>query len=150
MAFWFIFLKKNVDKYIGKGFIICSSKRNLVMVNAWNMGKLPLGCEFVKAVTGFQCRLCNIHIRDASGVIPHVDGRVHRNNYQVNHYIGSCNIGPLLLGCGWSNSPKCHGPPFSQRLATRGLFHEILTKICTLTIFDIKITLRICLYMKAR
>lgn len=42
------------------------------------------GCEFVKAVTGFQCRLCNIHIKDASGVIPHVDGRVHRNNYQVH------------------------------------------------------------------
>lgn len=42
------------------------------------------GCEFVKAVTGFQCRLCNIHIKDASQVIPHVDGKVHRNNYQAH------------------------------------------------------------------
>lgn len=42
------------------------------------------GCEFVKAVTGFQCRLCHIQIKEASDVIPHVNSKVHRNNYQMH------------------------------------------------------------------
>ncbi|XP_066936332.1 enolase-phosphatase E1-like isoform X4 [Clytia hemisphaerica] len=42
------------------------------------------GCEFVKSVASFQCRLCDIKIHNASEVLPHIDSRVHRNKYQMH------------------------------------------------------------------
>lgn len=42
----------------------------------------------MKAVSSFHCRLCGLHIKEASGVIPHIDSRLHQNNYQV----GLCSI----------------------------------------------------------
>lgn len=42
------------------------------------------GCEFVKSVASFQCRLCDMKIHNASEVLPHIDSRVHRNKYQIH------------------------------------------------------------------
>lgn len=42
------------------------------------------GCEFVKTVSSFQCRLCDIKIHNASEVLAHIDSRVHRNKYQMH------------------------------------------------------------------
>jgi len=42
------------------------------------------GCEFVKSVASFQCRLCDMKIHNASEVLPHIDSRVHRNKYQMH------------------------------------------------------------------
>merc|ERR1712126_548296 len=44
-------------------------------------GERFFGCEFVRAVTGFHCRLCSINIREAKGVIPHIDSKQHKTNY---------------------------------------------------------------------
>jgi len=40
------------------------------------------GCEFVKAECGFNCRLCNLYIKDATNVVGHIDSRSHRQQYQ--------------------------------------------------------------------
>jgi len=40
------------------------------------------GCEFVKAECGFNCRLCNLYIKDANNVVGHIDSRSHRTQYQ--------------------------------------------------------------------
>lgn len=40
------------------------------------------GCEFVKAECGFNCRLCNLYIKDANNVVGHIDSRSHRQQYQ--------------------------------------------------------------------
>lgn len=42
------------------------------------------GCEFVKSVASFQCRLCDMKIHNASEVIVHIDSRVHKNKYQLH------------------------------------------------------------------
>jgi len=42
------------------------------------------GCEFVKCIANFQCRLCDMKIQNASEVLPHIDSRVHRNKYQMH------------------------------------------------------------------
>jgi len=44
-------------------------------------GEKFFGCEFVRAVTGFHCRLCSINIREAKGVIPHIESKLHKTNY---------------------------------------------------------------------
>ena len=41
------------------------------------------GCEFVKAVSGFNCRLCKTFIRCGNDVISHIRGKKHQKNYQV-------------------------------------------------------------------
>lgn len=41
------------------------------------------GCEFVKAVSGFNCRLCKTFIRCGNDVISHIKGKKHQKNYQV-------------------------------------------------------------------
>jgi len=40
------------------------------------------GCEFVKAESGFNCRLCNQYIRDAGNVMKHIESKNHKNSYQ--------------------------------------------------------------------
>merc|ERR1712080_404864 len=60
--------------------VITSLVESTVEVNDF-AGEKFFGCEFVRAVTGFHCRLCSINIREAHGVIPHVDSRQHQNNY---------------------------------------------------------------------
>ena len=42
------------------------------------------GCEFVKAVSGFNCRLCKTFIRCGNDVISHIKGKKHQKNYQVH------------------------------------------------------------------
>ena len=48
------------------------------------------GCEFVKAVAGFNCRLCRIFIRYGKDVSSHIQARKHQRNYEV--YPGNCII----------------------------------------------------------
>ena len=44
---------------------------------------LVSGCEFVKAVSGFNCRLCKTFIRCGNDVINHIKGKKHQINYKV-------------------------------------------------------------------
>merc|ERR1719427_524721 len=74
--------RKTANK-TGDSVTITSVNESLIEIKEFSKDRF-FGCEFVKAVTGFQCRLCNLHLKDAAAVIPHVDGRVHRNNYQVH------------------------------------------------------------------
>ncbi|XP_065662309.1 uncharacterized protein LOC100201133 isoform X2 [Hydra vulgaris] len=48
------------------------------------VGDKFFGCEFVKAVSGFHCRLCDSYIKDAAKVVPHINDKQHRNNYQAH------------------------------------------------------------------
>jgi len=45
-------------------------------------GERFFGCEFVKAECGFNCRLCNLYIKDSGNVVGHIDSRSHRQQYQ--------------------------------------------------------------------
>ena len=64
------------------------SQRNICIKNITEIFKdkriyFISGCEFVKAVSGFHCRLCDAYIKDAAKVVPHINDKLHRNNYQV-------------------------------------------------------------------
>jgi len=72
-------LRKSVTKKDDK-VVITSLVESTVEVSDFT-GERYFGCEFVRAVTGFHCRLCSINIREAKGVISHVDSRQHKNNY---------------------------------------------------------------------
>ena len=39
------------------------------------------GCEFVRSVTSFHCRLCSVNLHAADEVVPHVDSYQHKENY---------------------------------------------------------------------
>jgi len=39
------------------------------------------GCEFVKAESGFNCRLCDMYIKDHKNVITHIASKNHKNMY---------------------------------------------------------------------
>jgi len=39
------------------------------------------GCEFVKAESGFNCRLCDMYIKDHKNVIVHIASKNHKNMY---------------------------------------------------------------------
>merc|ERR1719470_634229 len=72
-------LRKSVVKK-DEEVIITSLVESNVAVKDFT-GEKFFGCEFVRAVTGFHCRLCSINIREAKGVIPHIDSKQHKNNY---------------------------------------------------------------------
>jgi len=72
-------LRKSVIKKEEK-VVITSLVESTVEVTDFT-GERFFGCEFVRAVTGFHCRLCSINIREAKGVIPHIDSKQHKNNY---------------------------------------------------------------------
>lgn len=72
-------VRKSVTKKEEK-VVITSLVESTVEVNDF-IGEKYFGCEFVRAVTGFHCKLCSINIREARGVIPHIDCRRHRENY---------------------------------------------------------------------
>merc|ERR1739838_1080352 len=72
-------LRKSVTKKEEK-VVMTSLVESTVEVKDFT-GEKFFGCEFVRAVTGFHCRLCSINIREARGVLPHVDSRQHKNNY---------------------------------------------------------------------
>merc|ERR1712168_274762 len=74
-------LRKSVTKKDEK-VVITSLVESTVEVSDFT-GERFFGCEFVRAVTGFHCRLCSINIREAKGVIPHIDSRQHKNNYSA-------------------------------------------------------------------
>jgi len=74
-------LRKSVAKKDEK-VVISSLVESTVEVSDFT-GERFFGCEFVRAVTGFHCRLCSINIREAKGVIPHIDSRQHKNNYSA-------------------------------------------------------------------
>jgi len=74
-------LRKSVIKKEEK-VVITSLVESTVEVSDFT-GERFFGCEFVRAVTGFHCRLCSINIREAKGVIPHIDSRQHKNNYSA-------------------------------------------------------------------
>lgn len=74
-------LRKSVAKKDDK-VVISSLVESTVEVSDFT-GERFFGCEFVRAVTGFHCRLCSINIREAKGVIPHIDSRQHKNNYSA-------------------------------------------------------------------
>ena len=72
-------LRKSVVKKESE-VVITSLVESTVEVKDFT-GEKFFGCEFVRAVTGFHCRLCSINIREAKGVIPHIDSKQHKNNY---------------------------------------------------------------------
>jgi len=72
-------LRKSVIKKEDE-VVITSLVESTVGVKDFTGGKF-FGCEFVRAVTGFHCRLCSINIREAKGVLPHIDTKLHKNNY---------------------------------------------------------------------
>jgi len=72
-------LRKSVVKK-DEEVIITSLVESNVAVKDFT-GEKFFGCEFVRAVTGFHCRLCSINIREAKGVIPHIDSKLHKTNY---------------------------------------------------------------------
>jgi len=74
-------LRKSVAKKDDK-VVISSLVESTVEVSDFT-GERFFGCEFVRAVTGFHCRLCSINIREAKGVLPHIDSRQHKNNYSA-------------------------------------------------------------------
>merc|ERR1712183_349383 len=75
-------LRKSVTKKEDEKVVITSLVESTVEVSDFT-GERFFGCEFVRAVTGFHCRLCSINIREAKGVIPHIDSRQHKNNYSA-------------------------------------------------------------------
>lgn len=72
-------LRKSVIKKEEK-VVITSLVESTVEVSDFT-GERFFGCEFVRAVTGFHCRLCSVNIRDAKGVIAHINSRQHKQNY---------------------------------------------------------------------
>merc|ERR1712226_395265 len=72
-------LRKSVTKREDK-VVMTSLVESNVAVKDFT-GEKFFGCEFVRAVTGFHCRLCSINIREAKGVIPHIDSKLHKTNY---------------------------------------------------------------------
>merc|ERR1712183_384730 len=75
-------LRKSVTKKEDEKVVITSLVESTVEVSDFT-GDRFFGCEFVRAFTGFHCRLCSINIREAKGVIPHIDSRQHKNNYSA-------------------------------------------------------------------
>merc|ERR1712039_1001057 len=74
-------LRKSVVKKDDE-VIITSLVESNVRVKDFTGDKF-FGCEFVRAVTGFHCRLCSINIREAKGVIPHINSKLHKTNYDA-------------------------------------------------------------------
>lgn len=72
-------LRKSIRKKEDK-VLITSVVESTMEVNDF-VGERYFGCEFVRPVTGFHCRLCSLNIRDPQAVLPHVDSRQHRDNY---------------------------------------------------------------------
>ncbi|KAJ7354958.1 hypothetical protein OS493_029067 [Desmophyllum pertusum] len=62
---------------------ISSVTQSRVKIDGFTSGRNMLGCEFVKAVSGFNCRLCKAFIRCGNDVISHIKGKKHQRNYQV-------------------------------------------------------------------
>merc|ERR1711973_449514 len=60
--------------------VITSIVESSVEMNQFGGNKF-FGCEFVRPVTGFHCRLCSVSVREAEGVLPHIDSSQHRHNY---------------------------------------------------------------------
>lgn len=60
--------------------VITSLVESTVGVRDFTGGKF-FGCEFVRAVTGFHCRLCSLNIREAKGVLQHIQSNCHKSNY---------------------------------------------------------------------
>merc|ERR550534_1759211 len=44
-------------------------------------GERFFGCEFVKAESGFNCRLCEMYIKDHKNVLQHISSKNHKNMY---------------------------------------------------------------------
>ena len=42
-----------------------------------------IGCEFIKAVSGFSCRLCNMFLQSGKDVNEHIQSKAHSSGYQV-------------------------------------------------------------------
>lgn len=74
-------LRKSVVKSEDE-VVITSLVESNVRVKKFTEDKF-FGCEFVRAVTGFHCRLCSINIREAKGVIPHIESKLHKTNYSI-------------------------------------------------------------------
>lgn len=62
---------------------ISSVTQSRVQIEGFTSGRNMLGCEFVKAVSGFNCRLCKAFIRCGNDVITHIKGKKHQKNYQT-------------------------------------------------------------------
>ncbi|XP_020900220.1 glutamic acid-rich protein isoform X2 [Exaiptasia diaphana] len=67
----------------GEYITITSINEARVKINGFDTGLNTGGCEFVKAVTGFQCRLCRSFIQHGRDVLSHVKGRKHQTNYRT-------------------------------------------------------------------
>ena len=53
----------------------------------------------MKAVSGFNCRLCKTFIRCGNDVINHIKGKKHQNNYKVRSGgVTMCHIA-LFFSC---------------------------------------------------
>ncbi|XP_078349676.1 uncharacterized protein LOC144634553 isoform X2 [Oculina patagonica] len=67
----------------GNIITISSVTQSRVRIDGFTSGRDMLGCEFVKAVSGFNCRLCKAFIRCGNDVISHIKGKKHQKNYQT-------------------------------------------------------------------
>ncbi|XP_020608100.1 uncharacterized protein LOC110046740 isoform X2 [Orbicella faveolata] len=67
----------------GNIITISSVTQARVRIDGFTSGRNMLGCEFVKAVSGFNCRLCKTFIRCGNDVISHIKGKKHQKNYQT-------------------------------------------------------------------
>ncbi|XP_032221659.2 glutamic acid-rich protein isoform X2 [Nematostella vectensis] len=61
---------------------ISSITQAQVSIAGFANGENTQGCEFVKAVSGFNCRLCKTFIMNGADVMKHVKARKHQKNYR--------------------------------------------------------------------
>ncbi|XP_068682348.1 DNA ligase 1-like isoform X2 [Montipora foliosa] len=76
---------RKTAKKEGNIITISSVTESRVKIDGFTSGRNMLGCEFVKAVSGFNCRLCKSFIRCGGDVIQHIKGKKHQIKY--NTYI---------------------------------------------------------------
>lgn len=74
---------RKTAKKEGNIITISSVTESRVKIDGFTSGKNMLGCEFVKAVSGFNCRLCKSFIRSGGDVIQHIKGRKHQMKYKT-------------------------------------------------------------------
>ena len=59
------------------------------------------GCEFIKPVSGFECHLCRVFIRNGSDIEDHISLLQHKTFYQVRTDFTGCQILPVMSALHW-------------------------------------------------
>ena len=63
------------------------------------------GCEFIKPVSGFECHLCRVFIRNRSDIEDHISLLQHKTFYQVNTDLRFVTFFLLSLHQHWVERP---------------------------------------------